>query len=94
MLCAVSYSGSGGDYAVNSCNGNCKLLSFPRYLRTLKIYVYVLIHCTAFLGDITYHFDGAADDAGPHSFFPMGSILVKLGCTIYMFAGNNFKADG
>ena len=66
----------------------------PKISEDPKKYFYVLFQCNAFLGRINYHFDGAADGGIPNAYFPMGSILVKLGCTLYMFAGNDFKADG
>jgi len=60
ILCARFYSGFGGKYPVNSCNGN--------------------------------HYDIPDDytlDAGKGYFYPMGSILVKPGCDLYLFESTN-----
>jgi len=35
----------------------------------------------------SYHLDGDYNDAGSGHFYPMGSILIKPGCTLYMFDG-------
>lgn len=63
-LCSVFYTGFGGKYAFNSCNGR----SF-------------------------YVPDGLRVQGENGFYFPMGSILVKPGCTMYLFKYPYFSGE-
>jgi len=64
FTCGKKWMDWGGDYAVDSCNGNP--YTFP---------------------------DGYDDDAYGGAFYPMGSIFVKPGCTMYMYEENGYSGE-
>ena len=46
------------------------------------------------LGDYYLHHDDMDQNAGAGYHYPMGSIFVKPGCTLYMWNGDNYDGDG
>ena len=48
---------------------------------------------TACNGDTYMKADHQDGDAGWGSYYPMGSIMVKPGCTLYMFRGEQFSGQ-
>ena len=51
-------------------------------------------HLTStFTGDTYIKADHMDEDAGYGSYFPWGSIMVKPGCTIYMFRDEEYSGS-
>merc|ERR1719348_2548982 len=64
FTCMTKWHDKGGDYAVDSCNGDS--YTYP---------------------------DGLDADAGEGYFYPMGSIFVKPGCTLYMYKEHVYSGE-
>ena len=80
FTCVQVWRGWGHELSVNACNGQ-------------SVGSWTLYFSTHFLGETYIKADHVDEDAGWGNYFPWGSIMVKPGCTLYMFKGEEFSGS-
>ena len=82
FTCMTSWFSKGGQYAVDSCNGQARVVlsETARRMRSDN---------TGAEYEVPDHYD---DAGGAGYYTTMGSIMVKPGCTLYMYSDTGARA--
>ena len=81
FMCAMYWRGWGGEHSVSACNGNDITNHNSIHLLYLNL---------DRSKEVSDHKDATQDDT---HLYPMGSIMVKPGCTLYLYRDPNYSGE-